>query len=139
MLTGELLGGWRGLNSLTGHLLCGPAPVSIITSSAAGGDTMADGNNSGSGWGWFWLIVVIALVGGGYLYQREGGKIFGPDGLAGKSGQKEAIQQVLRADSRTTTGVTSVSAVVARMRRIDLSKCPSDFRAAYTEHIHAWE
>lgn len=45
---------------------------------------MADGQNSGGGWGWFWLVVVIAVVGGGYLYQREGGKIFGPDGLAGK-------------------------------------------------------
>jgi hypothetical protein len=43
---------------------------------------MADGN-SGSGWGWFWLILVIALIGGGYLYQREGGKVFGPDGVVG--------------------------------------------------------
>ena len=44
---------------------------------------MAEGQNSGGGWGWFWLIVIIALVGGGYLYQREGGKVFGPDGLIG--------------------------------------------------------
>lgn len=31
---------------------------------------MANGNTSGSGWGWFWLVVVIAVIGGGYLYQR---------------------------------------------------------------------
>src|SRR5208282_724613 len=38
---------------------------------------MAKGNN----WGWFWLILIIGLVGGGYLYQREGGMIFGPRGV----------------------------------------------------------
>jgi hypothetical protein len=39
---------------------------------------MADSNKSGNAWGWFGLIVVVALIGAGYLYQREGGKIFGP-------------------------------------------------------------
>lgn len=49
---------------------------------------MANGNNSGSGWEWFWLVVVIAVIGSAYLYQREGGKIFGPDGLTTKQPQE---------------------------------------------------
>lgn len=55
---------------------------------------MADGNNSGSGWGWFWLVVVIALVGGGYLYQREGGKVFGPGGVVNPGPQVDPRKQV---------------------------------------------
>jgi hypothetical protein len=40
---------------------------------------MANGSNSGGAWGWFWLIVVIVLIGGAFLYQHEGGKIFSHD------------------------------------------------------------
>ncbi|MBO4422054.1 MAG: hypothetical protein J5879_01340, partial [Clostridia bacterium] len=29
--------------------------------------------------------------------------------------------------------------VVSRMRAIDTSDCPGDFRMAYERHIHAWE
>ena len=40
---------------------------------------MATGSNTGPGWVWFGLIAVVALLGAGYLYQREGGRIFGPN------------------------------------------------------------
>jgi hypothetical protein len=33
----------------------------------------------------------------------------------------------------------SISEVVTRMRAIDTSACPTDFRMAYLKHIHAWE
>ncbi len=39
---------------------------------------MADGNSSGGGCGWVILIAVIALIGAGFLYQREGGRLFDP-------------------------------------------------------------
>ena len=39
---------------------------------------MSNGKASASIWGWVGLIAVIALIGAGYLYQREGGRIFGP-------------------------------------------------------------
>jgi hypothetical protein len=40
---------------------------------------MAADSNTGSGCGWLGLIAVVALLGIGYLYQREGGRIFGPN------------------------------------------------------------
>ncbi|MFT3880671.1 MAG: hypothetical protein QM703_13530 [Gemmatales bacterium] len=46
---------------------------------------MSNENKSGNGWGWFWLIFIIGIVGAGYLFQKEGGKIFGPDGLGRNS------------------------------------------------------
>ena len=42
---------------------------------------MANDNNSNDGW--FWLVLVIAVIGGGYLWQQEGGKLFGPGGIFG--------------------------------------------------------
>ena len=39
---------------------------------------MSNGKTSARIWGWVGLIAVIALIGAGYLYQREGGRIFGP-------------------------------------------------------------
>jgi hypothetical protein len=39
---------------------------------------MSNGKASASIWGWVGLIAVMALIGAGYLYQREGGRIFRP-------------------------------------------------------------
>ncbi len=86
-------------------------------------------NGNGGGWGgWIVLLLVGAAVWFFFIQPNRQ-----------KDAHKDAVQQVLRADSRSTTNVSSVSAVVIRMRRIDLSKCPNDFKAAYMEHIHAWE
>jgi len=52
---------------------------------------------------------------------------------------KAAIEQVLRQDAVSNDGTTSVADVVERMRAIDTSACPNDFRAAYLAHVHAWE
>lgn len=41
---------------------------------------MADSKSGGNGWA---VIVVLAIIGGGFLYQREGGKVFGPGGIIG--------------------------------------------------------
>ena len=50
-----------------------------------------------------------------------------------------SIESVLQQDSLTEQGATSIAEVVKRMRAIDLSSCPPDFRSAYVQHIHAWE
>lgn len=50
-----------------------------------------------------------------------------------------SIEKVLKQDSVTSDNATSIADVVKRMRAIDLSSCPNDFKAAYVEHIHAWE
>ncbi len=49
------------------------------------------------------------------------------------------IERVLAEDAKTTPGATSVAQVVTRMRAIDLTDCPNDFKAAYLAHIHSWE
>jgi len=49
------------------------------------------------------------------------------------------IERVLAADKKTNENATSVSSVVAAMRKIDTSGCPNDFRSAFLAHIHAWE
>ncbi len=49
------------------------------------------------------------------------------------------IERVLKADSTTVDGATSVAEIVSRMRAISLTGCPQDFTAAYVVHIHAWE
>lgn len=50
-----------------------------------------------NGWGMASLAVVVLVIGGLFLYQREGGKLFGPEGLAKK---------VLPADP-TVKGITA--------------------------------
>lgn len=50
-----------------------------------------------------------------------------------------AIEQVLEADATCNQGVTSVAEVVIRMRAVDTSACPNDFRSAYLAHVHAWD
>lgn len=51
----------------------------------------------------------------------------------------QQIESVLRQDARANTGAQSVAEVVGRMRFIDLSGCPTEFKSAYLAHIHAWE
>lgn len=53
--------------------------------------------------------------------------------------RRNAIQRVLDQNARVTDNATSVAQIVSRMRAIDCSNCPSDFRQAYVTHIHAWE
>jgi hypothetical protein len=49
------------------------------------------------------------------------------------------IEMVLREDARIPGGARNVAEIATRMRDIDLSGCPEDFRLAYLDHIHAWE
>ena len=56
-----------------------------------------------------------------------------------QSNKIKNIEHVLQRDTTTTKGVKTVADIVVRMKTIDLSGCPNDFRAAYTTHIHAWE
>ena len=49
------------------------------------------------------------------------------------------IQKVLDQDAKVTDNATSVAQIVLRMRAIEYSECPADFREAYVQHIHAWE
>ena len=65
--------------------------------------------------------------------------IAGQLGTAGCSSQSKAIESLLQADRGNSTGATSISDVVKRMRAIDSSRCPKDFQSAYLTHIHAWE
>jgi hypothetical protein len=60
---------------------------------------MVDEKKSGGGWGWFWLILVIAIIGVGYLYQRDGGKIFGPEGIG-----KDMLQKIYGLEIRYLGG-----------------------------------
>jgi flagellar basal body-associated protein FliL len=86
----------------------------------------------------FLLLVVIGMIVGGNSSS---------DGSSGQQAQearqqaqiRSAIETVLQQDAGTTTGVNSVAEVVNRMRAIDMSGCPNDFRAAYLGNIHAWE
>ena len=49
------------------------------------------------------------------------------------------IEQVMKQDAVCNQGAKSVADVVSRMRAIDTSTCPNDFRAAYLAHLHAWD
>ena len=55
------------------------------------------------------------------------------------SNETRSIEQALAQDSRTSDNAQTVAEVVVRMRAIDLSHCPNDFKSAYLAHIHAWE
>jgi hypothetical protein len=56
-----------------------------------------------------------------------------------ENSHRRNIERVLAADRKANESATSVSTVVAAMRKIDTSGCPNDFRAAFLAHIHAWE
>jgi hypothetical protein len=51
---------------------------------------------------------------------------------------KAEVEDVLWLDAKTGS-LVDYTARVAAMRAIGLSGCPSDFKAAYTDHILAWE
>ncbi len=60
------------------------------------------------------------------------------------SNEVRAIEKVLELDDKTTENLPdnprqAYQTVVSRMRAIDTSDCPGDFRMAYERHIHAWE
>ncbi len=52
---------------------------------------------------------------------------------------KTNIESVLQEDAKAPVGADTVVEIVHRMRDIDISGCPEDFRVAYVAHIHAWE
>lgn len=84
---------------------------------------------------WIWrAIVLIVLVVVCFLVFKAG--IFSSDA--------RAIEAVFKEDATTQFDLPqdnrqAVQLIVARMRAIDTSDCPGDFRAAYERHIHAWE
>ena len=49
-----------------------------------------------------------------------------------------AIEKVLKLDGFTGFDEESTKSTILKMRQISLTDCPSDFRDAYIEHIHAW-
>jgi hypothetical protein len=57
----------------------------------------------------------------------------------GRSSSAIPIEAVLAADAQSQIGATTVADVVGKLRAIDLTACPNDFREAYLAHIHAWE
>ena len=61
----------------------------------------------------------------------------------GQRGEKEQIkaniERVLQQDAKASEGSETVAKLVARMRAIDTSDCPNEFRLAYLAHIHSWE
>ena len=73
------------------------------------------------------LLIVTAIFSKGTFGSRQ------------QSGINSAIESVLQQDATTTAGVNSVEEIVSRMRAIDISGCPNDFRSAYIDHVHAWE
>lgn len=50
---------------------------------------------------------------------------------------KAAIEKALHDDALAGTDPTELHTTA--MRKVDLSDCPDDFRAAYRKHIRAWE
>ncbi len=52
---------------------------------------------------------------------------------------RSAIQSVLSKNAKTSSGASSVADVVVRMKAIETSGCPNEFRVAYLSHIKAWE
>lgn len=83
------------------------------------------------------LLVVVAVV---VTAVRFAGDSAQRDGSAQQPVNHAAIiESVLQQDVAASVGAQSASAVVTRMRSIDLSGCPSDFKSAYVAHIHAWE
>ena len=71
------------------------------------------------------LILLIFLIGVGVWWSS-------------KQSEARAIERVLAADRGTSQNASSVAEIVQRMRAIDMSGCPVDFRQAYLAHIDAW-
>ncbi len=63
---------------------------------------------------------------------------------SGPSKEAKQIENVLEQDSKTQLNLPenereAIQVIVIRMRAIDTSGCPGEFRAVYERHIHAWE
>lgn len=52
---------------------------------------------------------------------------------------KLSIQIVMAEHQNTLSNPNSIAEVAARLRAIDLSGCPADFRSAFLPYIQAWE
>jgi hypothetical protein len=76
---------------------------------------------------WAGVLVVLVLI---IVHMMGGGQ---------QARFRSAIQSALSQGATTGSGATSVAEVVGRMRAIDTSGCPNDFRIAYVTHIQAWE
>jgi hypothetical protein len=86
----------------------------------------------------FLVLVVIGMLAGGN--SNTGGSSGGQSQDSRQQAQiRSTIENVMQQDAATTTGANSVAEVVNRMRAIDMSGCPNDFREAYLGNIHAWE
>jgi len=94
-------------------------------------------------------LPLLAIIGGGLLLVLVA-VVFVVIHFAGDSAQHvetpkqqvsdaTRIESVLQQDATTSGGAQSAADVVARMRAIDLTGCPNDFKSAYVAHIHAWE
>lgn len=79
------------------------------------------------------IIAVVILVAGGLLIAHN----------INKARYKQAIETVLEQDKKAARGVersaSTLWVIPQRMRNIDLSECPEDFRTAYRKHIEAWD
>ncbi|MCA9092494.1 MAG: hypothetical protein KDA68_03330 [Planctomycetaceae bacterium] len=53
--------------------------------------------------------------------------------------QAASISRVLAEDRQQSAEAQNFEEIPQKMRRIDLSGCPNEFKAAYLAHIHAWE
>lgn len=53
-------------------------------------------------------------------------------------GERGCIERVLLEDARASQA-GNPAAVVSRMRAIETSACPDDFRDAYVTHVQAWD
>ena len=53
--------------------------------------------------------------------------------------EAKAIERVLADDRTTDDDASSIAQIVQRMRSIDMTGCPKEFRKVYLDHINAWE
>lgn len=94
-------------------------------------------------WAWFWswrIVAGIALY--VFIFNDKPKKTqTGPPpkvASAAKISSKKAIELVLN-EYQQLDGTKVVSTVVSKLRRINTSDCPSEFREAFLSHVHAWE
>lgn len=74
----------------------------------------------------FWVLVAGAIV---MLFVETNTRHYTP---------KNQIEIVLRAQQMAIQEQSAV-AIVAKLRAIDVTNCPADFRVAFVEYLHAWD
>jgi len=93
-------------------------------------------------WGGIIAVLLLAVL-NAFMPEKGSTGTVSSEGAVVPSHQqakmRAAIERVLQQDRGTNTGASSVGEIVPRMRAIETSECPNDFRAAYLAHIHAWE